>query len=385
MALSLDELITPVTKSEAFQTFLDLLTALEFPVTAWQALNPGRSIADAVAELYSGARDAIPLVARGGYTALASADWLDLLITSQFADENGDPLTRIEAIRAEGLATLTAAAGAGPHTIVADQLTAKDANNRRFKNTTGGTLPLGGTLELAWKAETAGSAWNLANGTLTILETPLAGVSINNPGPGAGASWLTTVGADKETDAQYAARAPLQWAVLAEQSPKDAYVAWALKADPALRKVYVDDQNPFGPGTFAMYLANELSTATAGQVTNVQLYIQPRRAISSIPSFFAAPTLAVPIVATVYSTASFGLTAAQVEAALDVFFKALPLGGETIPALGSNKVFLDRIEYAIRGASSGVLSVVFSNPTADVQLLPNQLAIPSYTITVVQV
>ncbi len=142
MALSFEELIKSVTKSQAIQTLLDLYAALEFPITAWQDGGVARSILDTQAELNAGALDAVRLVARGGYTQLATEDWLDLLITSQFADEEGTPLARKGATFAQGNATLTAAAGAGPHTIAVDQLTAKDANNRRFKNTTGGTLPL---------------------------------------------------------------------------------------------------------------------------------------------------------------------------------------------------------------------------------------------------
>lgn len=386
MPLSLEELITPITKSVAYQTFLDLLEALEFPVTGWQSGNPARSISDAIAELYSSARDSVQLVARGGYTKLATGDWLDLLIASQFADEEGVPLVRKEATFAVGSASLTAAAGAGPHTISIGQLTAKDSLNRRFRNTTGGTLPLGGSLALQWQSESPGSTFNLGNNTLTILETPLAGVSINNPGPGGGVSWLTEVGSDKETDAQYAARAPLQWAVLAEQSPRDAYVAWALKADPALRKVFVDDQNPGGPGTVFIWLANDLSTALPGQVTNVSTYIEQRRAISSIISYFSAPEVAVPIEVTVYSKSAFGLTAPQVEAAIDAFFAALDIGGETIQAIGSNRVFRDRIEFAIRDASEGVQVVNLVQPATDVVLSTNELAVPSYvSVQVVQV
>lgn len=384
MALSLEELITPVTKSEAFQTFLDLLEALEFPVTAWQSGNPGSSISDAVAELFAGARDTIPLIARGGYTKLATSDWLDLLIESQFADEDGNPLTRKAAIFTELKATLSADPAAGPHVIAVGQLTAQDGDGLRFTNITGGTLPLGGSLELRWKAETAGSNWVIPDNTLTQLVTPLAGVSINNPGPGS----IVVVGADRETDAQYAARAPLQWAVLAEQAPTDTYRAWALKADEALRKVFVDDQNPGGPGTLWIWLANDSTTAQPSQITAVSNYIQPRRAIGSQLSYLAAPTKAVAVVATVYAKANAGLTSGQVEEKLTEFFKALDLGGETIPALGSNRVFLDRLEYAMRDASPGnVLSVVFSSPSGDVQLTPNELAVlsPAPVITVVDV
>lgn len=381
MPLSLQELIAPITKSTRVQALLDMLELLEFPVSGWQERNPARLIVDATADLYTGASDMVEKVARGGYTELATGDWLDLLIESQYSDETGAPLKRKPGVFTEGPATLSAPTG-GPHTIAVGQLTAKDAFNRRFKNTTGGLLPQGGTLELAWKAEAEGSVYNIANNTLTILETPLAGVSLDNPGPGAGAPWYTIAGANVETDAQYRDRARHRWATLAQQSPADAYIAWALEAENAIRKVFVDDQNPRGPGTLDVYIAQELDAPLASHLVNVAQYIAPRRAILADVQVFGAPVHPITVGGTVYAAASSGLTLGQVTAALDAFFAALALGGETIQALGSNRVFRDRIEFAIRDISDGVRVVDLTSPTTDVALQPIELAKPSYALAV---
>jgi hypothetical protein len=42
-----------------------------------------------------------------------------------------------------------------------------DAAGHRYSNVNGGTLWLGGTLQLTWQAESPGAAYNVANGALT--------------------------------------------------------------------------------------------------------------------------------------------------------------------------------------------------------------------------
>lgn len=366
-----EDLIEPKTTDDVAASMLATLGVLGFPVTSWAADSIPMQIVLTIAEAYADAREAVRLIAMGNFLDLASGIWLTYLAKGVYN------LTRLAATYAEGVATLTAAPTAGPEVIVAGQLVASDANGKRYRNTTGGTLALGGTLQLSWRAELPGSAYNLSNGTLTVLVTAIPGVTINNPDPGSG-SWLTTVARDEETDPNLRIRCRARWATLAVQAPADAYVAWALEADVGVTRVGVDDQNPGGPGTFYVYVANDSGPATGPQVTAVDAYLQPRRSICSVLTTLAAPQTSVPIVATVYARATGAPTAQQCEDAVVAFFRTLQLGGEVIPALAPARLFVDEIEAAIKAvAPSSIVTVALSQPAADVALGDFDVAVPT--------
>src|SRR5690606_696186 len=105
---------------------------------------------------------------------------------------------------------------------------------RRFTNLTGGTLSLGGTLDLSWEAEEPGDDYNLANGTLTVMVTPLAGVTVANPDPGTG-TWITQTGADEESDPELRERCRNKWSTLGTGSTEDSYEFWAKQASNEVR------------------------------------------------------------------------------------------------------------------------------------------------------
>ena len=76
---------------------------------------------------------------------------------------------------------------------------ADDTIGLKYRNITAGTIPAGGSLPLIFEAESPGAQYNVPNNTITVLNTPLNGVTINNPDPGSG-TWITSEGSDVETD-----------------------------------------------------------------------------------------------------------------------------------------------------------------------------------------
>lgn len=152
------------------------------PTTSWQAGSTPRTLIAAQAEVSADFNLTQRLIAKGGFLDYAEAEWLTLYAAQVFG------VTRTAPVATIGIATLTDAGG-GPHTISASQLLAKDASGREFRNITGGTLTLSGSLALRWQAIETGEDFNIGNGTLTTLVTALAGVSISNP-----ATWVTLPG-----------------------------------------------------------------------------------------------------------------------------------------------------------------------------------------------
>ena len=377
MALSLKELITPITKDQAMANALATLANLGFPTTNWADDSVPMVTLHAVTDLYADLRTAVYNIATGGYLDLATGPWLTLLAASQYQRD------RLGAVFAEGLATLTAAAASGPHTIVVGQLVISNASGKRFVNTTGGVLPLGGTLQLSWKAETPGADWNVGVNTVNLIVAgAIAGVSVNNPSIG-GSTWLTISGADEETDAQLRVRCKTRWAELAAVTgPPDLYKSLALNTpNTGVRRAYVNDSNPRGPGTVDVYVAGETGPSPPAEVTAVDAYIQPRRAISSDILILPAVGVTISVVGTVYAKATLGITAADCQAAVEAYFKTLDIGGDRIAALAPARLFRDQIEKPI--LNLGATAVDLTSPATDPNLADYQVAVPDIALTVV--
>lgn len=379
MATPFEELIAPTTAQQVLASMLSTLGTLGFAVTSWQADGVAMQILLVIAEAYSDAREAVRLIAQGNFLDLATGTWLTLLAKGVY------DLTRLAPTYAEGEATLTAAPTAGPETIAVGQLVAADVNGIRFRNTTGGTLPLGGTLALQWRAELPGTDYNLSNGTLTVLVTSLPGVTVDNT-PLSG-SWLSTVARDEETDANLRIRCRARWATLGVQAPADAYVAWALESGAGVTRVYVDDQNPGGPGTFWVYCASDAGAATGPQVTTVDNYLQPRKSICSTLTTLPAVEVNVAVSAVIYARATGAPTVLACTQAVERSFRAQRIGGDVIPALAPGRVFPDVIEAAIRAvAPTSIVTIELALPAAPIALANHEVALPTpITISVVQV
>jgi hypothetical protein len=104
-------------------------------------------------------------------------------------------------VKAVGTVVLTAAVNASPYTIVPGQYAFLGGNslgyNRRYTNSTGGTLSPGGTLSLTLVAVTAGTDANFAATNWTV-QPAFTGVTVTNPVVANG-TWLTTLGEDPST------------------------------------------------------------------------------------------------------------------------------------------------------------------------------------------
>lgn len=373
--MSLTALLVPKTRAEALDSLLAIMQSLGLPTTAWQEGNPLRTAAEAVADVYADATEAVASIAAGGFLGLAAGQWLTLLSQYNYSVE------RKVATRATIKAALTAASGAGPHVIAAGDLWISDSAGKRFTNTTGGTLTLGpSTLELEWQAETAGTSHNVADSTVTVMVTNLAGVTVNNPGP----TSIQTAGSDEEADAQLSERCALQWGTLGIPTA-EGLKAFALEASDEVTRAWVDDQNPGGPGTAYVYLASATGPATAQAVTDVQAYLDDGRTpVSATYTASAAVQAIVPVTATVYAKATAGLTSTDCEDAVTAYFKSLDIGGDDIPALAPANLFRDQIEKAILNLD-GALTVDLTAPAADVALASFEVAVPSFSISVVGV
>jgi len=374
MPLSLAQLRTPMTRDECLTSILSTLSSLGFAATSWQTGSVQRTLLTAVAQVWSDMTNVVDALSRAGFNEDAEDDALTAFSSSHYDN------TRNDATYTEGVCTLTCSAAAGPYAIVAGQLQVSDTvNGYTYRNTTGGLLASGGTLSPTFKAEVAGAARNVANSTITTLNTSLAGVTVNNPDPGTG-TWITTYGSDAEADAALRARNSSRWATLSYASPGDAYEQFARVGDVDVARVRVDDDNPFGPGTLVLYCARTNGTATGGDVANVQAYVDTQRPCTSDITVLPAVEVPQNFAATIYIDAAYNTatTQAAIVAARDAYLATLPIGGVVLPPGATGYLIHSELSADMTNIT-GVRAITWTAPTGNVALGLDEVMIAGAT------
>jgi uncharacterized phage protein gp47/JayE len=133
-------------------------------------------------------------------------------------------MVRKDAVPATGEVTFAGDEGAliATGTEVSTLQTTPEGEPVSFETTQGGTIPAGGTLTLPVQAAEAGTEGNVAAGTVTLLQSPLDGISsVTNAQPMQG-------GADIESDEQLRNRVLLAYSGSQGSGTITDYQAWSL-------------------------------------------------------------------------------------------------------------------------------------------------------------
>lgn len=177
MALTLTELLAAQTSDEIQARLFAGLNVVGFPINDWQSGGVARTLV----ETQAGAlRDfiglLIPKVAGGGFLDYASGDWLTFLADQKYDIDRTLATYTVQSI-------VLTDAGAGPHVVAVGDLMAESNAGLRYINSTGGTIPLNGSVTLQFKAESPGKAYSDPPGTILTLITPLPTVTLTNSSP----------------------------------------------------------------------------------------------------------------------------------------------------------------------------------------------------------
>lgn len=201
-----------------------------------------------------------------GYLDTATEDWLTLLAYAFYNE------TRNEAIFTKGKAVLSLALGSANQVITAGQLWLQTSTGIRFSNTTGGLVTDAAPLTIDITAEFAGAAGNVPTGTITVVGTPLPGMSVNNP-VFAGGTWITSFGANIESDRELRIKCAAKWGAQGNGGPESMYIYWARTASAVVKKVKVF-RNFLGgfawAGGVTVYLAGDAGPVDAATVATVK-------------------------------------------------------------------------------------------------------------------
>ena len=129
-------------------------------------------------------------------------------------------------------------------------------------------------VEVPVESESYGASANASAGMICELVTPVPGVS----GVGNAKGWLTSEGADAETDAQLMERYRLRWAA-SSGCTKYAYIDWALSV-PGVMSVAILDQHPRGQGTVDIVVRGSAIIPTEALLARVREAIAPNTPIN---------------------------------------------------------------------------------------------------------
>jgi uncharacterized phage protein gp47/JayE len=356
-----------MTEDQILDVMLGLLKSAGFPVMSWAPKAIPRRLLRAMARAGANLSGLIPILARSGFGALALGDWLDVY-TESFYNLARDPATFTV-----GQLVLEDIGGVGPETFVVGQLWAVSADGHRYRNTTGGTLPLNGTisgntaLSLTFEAENEGAAYNVAVGDITELATPIPGIRVSNPVIGATGTWITEQGVDEESDPAYFARGQGRWSTLGVGGNDDFYRYNARTAAPAVTRVQVLEATPV-PGDSTLYLAGPEGPAGTTDVTAVQAWFDGVTHHVLCTNTIVHAAVAHPITL----TGSPQVLAAYLDTAKAAWTAAFTEYRQTLD-IGA-KVVIDKIVQLIMD-QTGVQTIVGLSPGSDVVLASNEVAV----------
>lgn len=272
------ELVTVQSAAKIRAYLTDVLGVEELPVTSWQEWSFPTRVIDAFTRVLADAFLMAVEIANGGYGSTAATmkeeRWLDLWAWDRFR------LLREPERFATGVIYLEDAGG-GPHIIPAGGLIVGTADGLNFQTTADVTVPLNGTATVGVRAVAAGAAFNLPTGTTLQLVTSFSGLTATNPVQAGTQTWITTAGANRETNQSLYGRCVLQWDLLSVATPKGYYAARIRAAVPTITKVYVHDENPDGPGSCRCYCATGAGPASGADLVLANSVLAPMRSVAS--------------------------------------------------------------------------------------------------------
>lgn len=183
---TLSDLLVSNTQDEWTAIALAALQGKNFPTTDWTSTSPERAMLETDTACLADQSTQIPLIVQlvlAYYAQASSTPSAEASSALQFLAHYWYEIDAFAATAAVGTATLSCNSTSGPYTIAVNQLIATDGAGHLYTNTTDGTLAASGTLSPTWQALTTGAGSSVNNNTITSLQTPLPGVTINNPGP----------------------------------------------------------------------------------------------------------------------------------------------------------------------------------------------------------
>lgn len=301
--------------------------------------------------------------------AAAGDDWLDVVAVARYQE------SRIPAIATGWNLTLTAAPAAGTIVFRPRELRAIATTGALFANVNDVEVAIapGASTTVPFEAVEAGIGGNVPVGAISDFKVGKPGLSCLN-----GVGSLVRAGRAKETNAAYIARCYAKWGSLGAGNLAW-YNYWIPKSAPTVTRWRVRDDNPGGPATVWLYLANAAGPATPTEIVQAEAEILPRKPNGLQVSIFPAPAVPVTVVATLTGDGSNPSLLADATSALLTLASNYDLGpGEIAPSLLVSVLQGGEFDTLGLEGFGGVASVGYTGPSSVVltaggvlQITPN--------------
>lgn len=297
----------------------------------------------------------------------STTDWLDL-----HADQVS--LTRLPATKARGTVYFTRETAGGNVNIPKNRVVKTRPDGLgieyRFITAEDAVLPSGG-LEVAVKAEAEeyGRASNVTPGMITEIVTVIPGIDAVENRYG----WLISEGADEETDASLRSRYALRWQDV-NGATKAAYESWARSVTGVVAATIVDN-HPRGQGTVDVVIKGPAGVPTAEVIAAVDAVVQTNRPINDDVLVKGPIPIEIAMACTlelIYGDPDAIMD--EVDSRLRAMFQDPSPVPDVTPLQVGQDLTLDLLVHVIM-AVSGIKRVIWENPTADVQVGRDGLAV----------
>lgn len=243
--IPLDTLIVATTEDQVVEKILSVCETIGLPARSWRKGGALRTILRVIASLIAAMTSLVAAFARGGFLELATGPWLSLLAFYVYG------ITRRDATFATGSALFTNAGGGIYDDNPIGSIRVLGATGKAYVNDEVFSLSPGDTKLVKIRAVEIGSASTAAPGTITTLETVLAGVSVTNPN--------IVAGLDAESDPELRQGCRDMPGTLSGRGPRAAYryaVRVATRTDGSPVNVNrTSISKSSSTGTVTMYLA----------------------------------------------------------------------------------------------------------------------------------
>ena len=266
MAFSFFQLTTPVSFEQAEEELLELAEDQGIDTSQWVEGSSELTCLKMIALYYSKMSERVAQVNLNQINKYSSGSALTFLAESQFANSRSLAETTV------GNFIITGSSQYVPRTFQAGNVKITDGtvnfyNVEQF--TISNAVPF---VTASFRAENPGAEYNIPINSVLTFATTEIGFSASNPPNPDSSTWITTFGADEETDLTLQLRNALKYSTLQTGDLTVDRVAYlALSASSNNVYVSVDDSNPRGPNTANVYLSNTTEVATSASIAAAQL------------------------------------------------------------------------------------------------------------------
>lgn len=384
-ALSISDILTAPSQQAFRAQMVTALVTMGVPADKWRAGGVASTMLTVVAITLASMAALLQAVISGFFLPFAKGSALQNLAYYVY----GINVAALQATFASGVEQLTNN-GTGNYTLVAGNVTFANARTgQTYTNTNASPVVLapGQTVTVPVQATTIGIIGNANPGEVSVLQTPLNGVSVTNPAAVLGQDLISDPSLRQLCTNALGARS-----VRGVRSAYDYAIATAVNTVSGTA-VNINRWKPVDShtGVVPFYIASPAGAVDpndhAGVVANIELVARP---IGVAVNVIDATTVAYPNAITVYVKSPAGLTTDAIKASigtsLGATFEDVDIGGDTSTDdqhVNFTGLFADQVKAAIgAGVTMSGARLISTQGATDLALTTGQVPVDAIVLTV---